>query len=376
MDTNDIDWERLDRYVRGDGSPEERAALERWVNAHPERRRLADAMRAAGGPVGLPARQWDAQAAWFRLRRRMRRPAEAPLRIVRPPVGRDVEISQGGWAARWRRAAASPLARALAAALVLAALSPLAIGRMRHGTTPPPEMASAMRDVVTHRGQRAVLDLADGSRVILGAESRLRIPSTFASASPGVRRDVYLEGEGYFEVKHDERRPFFVHTSAGIAEDIGTEFVVTAYPETRGMRVVVASGAVALRHGSADTGTAADTARPLLTLKRGDLARLDTLGTATLTRGVDVRPYLAWTEGGLAFDGTRLGDAVRQINRWYDVDVRLADSTLASRRVTATFHDEPVSQVLDMIALPLGLQIERHGRAIILSPKSRSSHAS
>jgi transmembrane sensor len=365
MDNDHIDWERLDRYVRGDGSPDELAALERWVNEHVERRRLADAMRAAGGPPGNAARRWDAPSAWQRVQRRLRRPA-APLRIVRPPtLGAGTTAAPG-----WRRALARPAVRVAAAAVLLFTLAPLVIGRAHRGEAPAPAQTVAMREVVTRRGQRAVLDLADGSRVILAAESRLRLPRSFPTDAPGARRDVYLDGEAYFEVKHDARRPFFVHTAVGVAEDIGTEFVVTAYPEMRGMQVVVASGAVALRHGAASAADAADTARALLTLTRGDLARLDSLGTATLTRGVRVQPYLAWTDGGLAFDGTRLGDAVRQIARWYDVDVQLADSALAAQRVTATFHDASAPQVLDMIALSLGLRLEHRGRTYVLASKT------
>jgi ferric-dicitrate binding protein FerR (iron transport regulator) len=238
-----------------------------------------------------------------------------------------------------------------------------------------------MREVTTQRGQRAVLDLADGSRVILGAESRLRIPTGFGGSAREDSRDLYLDGKAYFEVRHDNEHPFRVHTETGVAEDVGTSFVVTAYPETNGMEVAVTSGAVSLDRPAVPAGAGrasgqeAGSTRPMLTLTRGDLARLDSAGTATLTRNVDLSPYLAWAQGRLVFDDTRLGDAVAELARTYDLDIRLADSTLADRRFNASFGDETPSQVMQRIALTLDLRVERHGDVFRLASRARKPNA-
>jgi transmembrane sensor len=166
---------------------------------------------------------------------------------------------------------------------------------------------------------------------------------------------VYLEGQAYFDVKHDSARPFEVRTAAGVARDIGTQFVVRAYPETRGMRVAVAEGVAAL---------GAPSAAPLLTLVEGDLGNLDSAGVATLSRGANLRPYLAWAEGTLVFDGARLGDALTELGRWYDLEIRLADPSLAERRLTATFTNEPAPQVLERIARVLRLEVRQSGRVV------------
>ncbi|MGH9891029.1 MAG: FecR family protein, partial [bacterium] len=218
--------------------------------------------------------------------------------------------------------------------------------------------------------ERAVFNLADGSRVMLGAESRLRIPAAYNTVAGGGRH-LFLEGEAYFEVQHDSTRPFLVETPTGIAEDLGTEFVVTAYPETQGMRVVVKTGIVALRGlVPAQSGGAGlvDTAA-LLTLEAGDVARLDTSGVARLNRGVDIRRHLAWTEGTVLFDGTQLDEAVLQLGRWYDLDIRLADPSLGALPLTATFRNEPAPQMLRLLELALDVRVEQDGRHVILSSK-------
>jgi transmembrane sensor len=222
-----------------------------------------------------------------------------------------------------------------------------------------------MRELVTSRGERATGNLPDGSRVILGPDSRLRIPATFAAARSAVgSRDVHLEGEAFFEVTHDSTRPFRVQTSHGVAEDLGTEFVVTAYPETGATRVVVASGLVALKQRDGAPNTAP---RPvLLSLSPGDLGRLDSTGTATLRRNVDVSAYVGWTNGELIFDEVPIRDAMVRLARWYDLDIRLADSSLAGLKLTATFHDEPVSRVLQALEIALRVRAEQDGRIVTL----------
>src|SRR5439155_18958892 len=112
--------------------------------------------------------------------------------------------------------------------------------------------------------------------------------------------------------------------------------------------------------------TAAAARTPALVLQARDLGTLDPSGVPAVRRGVDVGRYLAWTRGVLAFDGTPLGDVVRTLGRWYNVEIRLADSALAARRLTATFQNESIDLVRQRIALTVGLRVERSGGAALL----------
>src|SRR5256885_308007 len=179
----------------------------------------------------------------------------------------------GASRARWGAIAA-------AAALVLAGT---AVWRLRAPAAVPSEYATA-------RGQRVELSFSDGSRVLLGVDSRLRVPGDY-----GVReRVVELEGQAYFVVRHDARRPFRVRTRRGTTEDLGTAFDVRAYREESYLQVVVAAGRVALRGARGDA-----TDSVALTLKPRDRAVIDARGNATTTAGVSLKQYLAWTRGAL-----------------------------------------------------------------------------
>jgi ferric-dicitrate binding protein FerR (iron transport regulator) len=351
------DWDLIDRYLAGECSPEQAAEVERLLAARPDLAEIVAAVRSAleAESAAEPTGDWDADAASARLARTIagdtgaRHRTPPPLRVVGGSAGSrrfDIPGARTGWR-RW----------AAAAAVVVAAGSAGLWLKIRDRThTSPPVAAPPMREIVTGRGQRAAFNLSDGSRVVLAAESRLRVPAGYNTLAAG-GRPVYLEGQGWFEVRHDSTRPFEVRTMAGVARDLGTEFVVSAYPGMTGMRVAVAHGAVALR---------APSTAPLLSLFAGDLATLDTAGVATLTRGADLAPYLAWKDGTLVFDGTRLGDALVELGRWYDLEIRLAEPSLAERRLTATFTNEPAPQVIERIARVLRLEMRRDGRVVTL----------
>ena len=217
--------------------------------------------------------------------------------------------------------------------------------------------APQWKEYATAPAQRMVIRLQDGTQVTIAPKSRVRYTADFGRA----HRDLYLDGEAYFQVAPDSQRPLRVHTSGSVTEDLGTAFVVTAYADQRTTEVVVTEGRVSLSR--------AETTSRAVVLGLRDLGRLDASGPATVRRGVDVDRYLAWTKGVLAFDGTPLSEVMPALERWYNVEIRLSDSALAARRLTATFQNEPIDLVLKRIALTLGLLVERGDGSVFLLRK-------
>jgi len=318
----------LDRYLAGEASPAEARAVQEWLAADPEHAALLEDLRLIKRVTSERVPESSVDAAWAKA-----------LQELKPRASRRI-----------------PLAVLAAAAVAIALIGGRAVLRR----------APQLREVATAAAQRAVVRLRDGTQVTLAPKSRLRYAPDYGKAD----RDVYLDGEAYFQVVRDERLPFRVHTAASLTEDLGTAFVITAYADQITTEVVVAEGRVALRRALPDTLAAAP---PALVLGARDLGRLGASGVATLQRGVDVDRQLAWTTGVLAFDGTPLRDAVRTLGRWYDVEIRLgdSDSALAARRLTATFTNEPIDLVLKRIALTLGVRVERTDGSVLLLRKGR-----
>jgi transmembrane sensor len=330
------DWQLLDRYLSASCSEDERCQVDSWLSEQPDRGAALNALRASA--QGETA--FDVDGAWGRVAGRIadETPAEAPYQ----PVFRASVPTRAG--VRWR----------IAALFVLAAVG---IGTtwvwLARRTAPEPTVA-ATREVVAPRGQRVTLLLRDSTRVVLNAGSILRYAESYGRQD----RDVWLEGEAHFDVRHDDRRTFRVRTSTGIAEDVGTKFTVRAYPESNELRVAVAEGEVSLR----SAGAAPDSA---LLLHAGELGVLDSTGrTARLSESV--RQYIEWTDGRLMFESLPLRAALPLLARWYDVDVRITDPTLAETKVTASFRDESLVAALDALSLALDVRYDRKGRVVTI----------
>lgn len=340
------------RYLSGACEPAELARVVSWLKADPARQAEIAALQVAWNPAP-PADADPDDRMWRSLAARMN---EGPRPFVLQP-----QTPSSKWQ-HLRRIGV------IAATLLLIAggafLLRFPLGDWRAGAGAPfagaPFVGALMQELVTPRGARVTGNLPDGSRVVLAPGSRLQIPTSFAinpSAAGG--RDVYLQGEAFFEVTHDARRPFRVHTANGIVEDLGTEFVVTAYPESGVTRAVVASGVVALRGRGRTT-------RGDVTLRTGDLGRIDAAGPVLLAKSVDVAKYVNWTRGELVFDHVPLQEAIVTIGRWYDVNIELVDTVLGHRRLTTTFHDESIAEVLRVLEVAFAARAEHAGRSIVL----------
>jgi transmembrane sensor len=201
-----------------------------------------------------------------------------------------------------------------------------------------------MREVSTRRGEREQLRLADGTRIVLGPATTLTIDV----------RDVYLNGEGYFEVAHDPAHPFTVHTARGDARALGTRFSVRAYPDDHNVQVVVSEGVVAL---------GVDRLHP------GDVGSLDRDGRVRVARPASVNAALDWTRGVIHFDDIPLGDAIPQLERQYDLVIRVATPELFQRRITATFTDQNLSEVLSGLAFLVDAHVRVDGRVVTITRK-------
>jgi ferric-dicitrate binding protein FerR (iron transport regulator) len=327
------DWQLIDRYLAGEASPAEREHVQAWIDARPGR---AEALAQLKAPQRTEP-QWNADAAWARFSERGKAPA--PVRAI--PVQRIATP------ALWRIAAVLVVAVGLPAAW-------LATRRSAATATLP------MREIFTLNGQRTTVTLDDGSRVSLNGASHLRYAASFGKTN----RDVYLDGEAYFDVVHDAARPFRVHARAALAEDLGTRFTVSAYAEQASVEVAVAQGRVALGR---DSVAGARTVQ----LAAGDVGTLPDSGAPTVAHVASLDRYVGWAAGSLVLDGVTLRRAVLELQRWYDVDITITDSTLARRPVVARFHGESAGQAIEALALALGAHVERRGEAYVLSPSRK-----
>jgi ferric-dicitrate binding protein FerR (iron transport regulator) len=336
-----MDGERLTRFISGQCTAEERAEIETWIAEEPSRQELVASLAAVWALTDPGDASWNVDTAWraFLERRSVPLPG-ASDRFTARASGRRPIVA---WALR---AAAAAVLVAGGAALWNLADRELA-----------PDVSIA-QEYTTEPGQQTEVRLPDATVVTLAPASRLSIVAAFGEEA----REVHLEGQALFQVTHDPQSTFRVVTADGLTEVLGTRFVVRAYAEDSATSVALAEGSVRLVAPNDNGGARAVTLRP------GQIGHADR-GAVRIASDEDVVPFLSWAEGQLVFGDTRLGDAARDLSRWYDIDIRFADAALAERRLTASFRGEPIDQVLDLIALSLDLRYERSGRAIVFSTR-------
>lgn len=169
----------------------------------------------------------------------------------------------------------------------------------------PSNVQVRMMEVGNPRGKVCHIILSDGTKVWLNAESNISFPERFE----GRTREVSLSGEAYFEVKKDAHRPFIVTTEKLTTTVHGTIFDVCAYP-TNAPRVTLFEGSVAVR---GENGTEQF-------IRPGQVASISETGDLSCSN-CDTYPIAQWKDGFFYFDNSKLIDIMRELSRWYNVNV-------------------------------------------------------
>ena len=167
-------------------------------------------------------------------------------------------------------------------------------------------------ELVIPRGGEYVLTLADGTLVCLNAGSKLRFPVQFN----GDTRRVELEGEGYFQVVRDEKKPFVVGASGVDITVLGTEFNVSNYPENMDVQTTLVEGCVKIN---------VEQDKESYILQPGEQAVFNKTSGELHVSAVDVSYAIAWKEGRLRFRDRPLKEMMDFISGWYDVEVEYRD---------------------------------------------------
>jgi ferric-dicitrate binding protein FerR (iron transport regulator) len=361
-----INWPLLLRYLAGECTLAEQSAMQQWLDADPRRREYVASLSRLVAATGDATGQFDKPAAWRAMEARYGLGRNDPS--AQPAVNRAARAPKIPLRVRervphgWHPGAASAATRrwtAIAASALVALGLAFAARALRHGGG---SRGVAGREYATAAGQRLSVTLADGTQLTLAPVSRVRVSVDYGRV--GGARDIDLEGEAYFAVTHDATRPFAVRARGVVVRDVGTQFDVRSYAEDAAVRVAVAEGAVAV----AAVSDRRVRERPL---SAGDMAIVRDTAVA-VTHDANIAAVTAWTTGSLVFRDAPVTEVVQAIGRWYDLDIRVSDPTLAARHLTLTLRGESPSQVINGLALLLQARVEQRGQIITLAPSSGS----
>jgi transmembrane sensor len=219
----------------------------------------------------------------------------------------------------------------------------------------------AYNQVKTPSGKIKEVHLSDGTVVILNAGSTLWYPAQFQDSI----REVKLVGQAFFKVKHNDHQPFLVYAGALTTRVLGTSFDVYAYPESRSIRITLATGRIHITKQKVSLAT--------LTPNKQLVFNKAKSNTETLV--VNSQDYTSWKTGQQLFKQSRLDEVALYINKWYGLTIAFNHESLKNYKITTRFTtDMSAKQVLDIIAASSCAQYTIHNQRVVYSGQGCRIH--
>ncbi|MRX48088.1 FecR family protein [Pedobacter puniceum] len=206
----------------------------------------------------------------------------------------------------------------------------------------------ALQTIKTPRGGQYKVTLSDGTKVMLNSESRLYFPAGFR----GNTRSIKLDGEAYFEVAHQPKRPFIVDINGMQVKVLGTKFNVSNYPEDKGIKTTLLEGSVAINYpGNIKTNLLKPNQQALF--NKGGLTISD----------VNTEESAAWTNNLFLFNNVPFEVVMQKLSRWYNIEVDY--NSLPERNLYVKINrNVEMQKVLEMISLTTDVKFKLEGRKL------------
>ncbi|MCF3111827.1 FecR domain-containing protein [Niabella sp. CC-SYL272] len=283
----------------------------------------------------------------------------AELKRLWARIGQAEKQSRGRFArmtARWM----------VAAAVIFILITGGAVYFFRERSQP---LSEASNVIATDKGSRTNLILPDGSKVWVNADTRLTYDHTFGAKT----RSVYLSGEAYFEVAKDKAHPFIVHTSLMDVRAVGTAFNLRSYKDEADAQATLMEGIVEVAFKRKETGKII--LKPMeKVIVRNSAANapaekeLPEIAVVKINydTAASAAPETRWLKNQLVFNQERLGAIIKTLERHYGCTIRVNDTLLLNRKLSGTFQDESLADVLESFRLASGIRYTMDKNNVLL----------
>lgn len=200
-------------------------------------------------------------------------------------------------------------------------------------------------------GQRSQVTLYDGTKVWINSGTKLKYPVTFSKDT----RDVYVEGEAYFDVAKDKEHPFIVNAGQLKIKVLGTRFNVCAYPEDKNSYTTLEEGSV----NAMNTNNGEQ-----LTLKPGEQVTFNPETNNLKYQEVNTELYTSWKENLLRFDEATFEELIIKMERWYGINITIDPSVDRNEKYTMTIKTESLREMLSLISKTTQIKYEINGNSV------------
>ncbi len=343
--SSEINWALLAKYLANEQSEEEGRLVENWLDADPLNREQFSSIESTWKASSDKTVQWDVDRAWAGV--------ASKLSLEGGVRQKSKESISYQYVERKRYL---PAVKLLGTAVIIIIISVSAF--LYNDVNKKPAKVSGMKkaiaihEVTTEKGQRASFKLSDGTEVFLNSASTIKFPEKFSKS----KRLVYLEGEAFFKVVHNDQKPFKVFIANGEITDIGTEFNVKAWKDD-------ASYVVTVKEGKVSFASRDSAGRNIVYLSGKESARLTSNGKLGKPKVADVNKHISWINGRLYFENSNLNEVFKTLDRSYNFSCSVNDSSLLSLHLTATFKGDNLKEIVKIISLALDFRYKVSGNS-------------
>lgn len=354
MEIHELDNKLLARYLAGDCSADEQKRVEQWIAQDPGNKKKLDECKRIwkiSEKSGLTAKDdFNTPGEWQSLRQRLNKEETS-----------QAGEKKSGFYKKFRGSSihsASQQFIRVAAVLLLASFA--GILAYQNFYQPEPEVQEPiLRELSTEQAQRANLTLSDGTKVMLNADSEMKIPEKFASNV----REVFLDGQAHFEVVENKDKPFLIHSNQSLIRVLGTSFSVRSYPEDEQVQVVVEEGSVSFE-------SEVDKEDSRVVLGKNQMGEFDKNSHEIVSRQVeDMELYLSWKEGYLKFQNMELSKVGKTLERRYNVEVSFENTEIKNLSLTAYLKSRSIRNVLEVISTSLDINYQLNDNKVVFLEK-------
>ena len=219
-------------------------------------------------------------------------------------------------------------------------------------------------ETIVPKGQKSEIVLPDNTHIWLNSASHLRYPSQFGRSN----REVFLDGEAYFEVTKNKHKPFIVHTSDVAVKVLGTNFNVKAYSDDKEIETALFAGHVNLIFRSSNGETNE------MEMKPGDLFNYSKLNKSVSKSGFKTDETIGWKINRLIFRDDTFDNLVKKIERWYNVEIIYDKTLFKDQRLTVELLEgESLERLFQIIERAINVNYRIDKQKIYIKQQKRRS---
>jgi len=215
------------------------------------------------------------------------------------------------------------------------------------------ELSATYNTINVPYGERSQISLYDGTKVWLNSGTKLRYPVVFSRNN----REVFIEGEAYFDVAKDKNHPFVVTAGQLKIQVLGTRFNVCAYPEDKEFSATLDEGSI---HAVNTTNGMSVNVKP------GEQIIINRETNGMKDLNVQTELYTSWKENLLKFEDAPFNDVVKKMERWYDVKIIVDPTINTGERYTMTIKTESLKEMLQLLSRTTQMNYEIKENTVLL----------